>query len=577
MRMERFIDAERLRPDSAALVLAEVVLPQVSRALSLIDLNSQSPTFGCADRAYWYYRTLTNFPGATWQQLMLALACVYRTSHSSNAYYLDPTTASLVGGLISFWAKSQHSDGAFDEWYLNEHSYCPTAITSAGAALTLHLMGDDLPRDARIAGLTALERAGKWLEPRYNAEVMNQNLAACVALQGLAKLLPASGWDAVARAKLERVRNDQNAEGWFPEYGGFDFGYSTLALDLLGACRLLDAGSIVDDLAGKLCRMLVDVRGAGPAAPGRLGSRGTSHAFAFGALVFAVVDTNAALLAQHQLDGIARRVVPRPDTVDDRYFAYFALPQFALAYLYSLTDAGSIAPAPAPSGMTDKRASGLAVVRHTGWSITLNRRLGGALALEMPDRSPLYHLGYEATTQQGGRFSTATLAEDRLDPCVESTPFEIAARFRAVSSGLPLRRWMVPFQAVLYMLRSSRAAAAFQGTIKRRMISPRRSLPLRLVRIVDVSAESVRVTDTLIPQPGLAKVVQIQVASTVAMHTPSGRQDDGMSQVLAPDDALRVVDLLNAGTTASIAFTLDPQQRRKETLDVDIQRGNRRA
>lgn len=575
--MERFIDAERLRPDSAASVLADVVLPQVSRALSLIDLNPQSPTFGCADRAYWYYRTLTNFPGATWQQLMLALACVYRTPHPSNAYHLDPATASLVGALISFWAKSQHPDGAFDEWYLNEHSYCPTAITAAGAALTLHLMDEALPREARAAGLAALERAGKWLEPRYNAAVMNQNLAACVALQGLAKLLPASRWDAVARAKLERVRNDQNAEGWFPEYGGFDFGYSTLALDLLGACRLLGTGSIVDGLAGKLCRMLVDVRGAGPAAPGRLGSRGTSHAFAFGALVFAAVDSNAALLAQHQLDGLAGRVVPRPDTVDDRYFAYFALPQFALAYLHSLTDAGSIAPAPARSGMTDKRDSGLAVVRHADWSITVNRRLGGAFALETPDRSPLYHLGYEVTTHQGRRFSTATLAEDQLAPYAESMPIEIAARFRAVSSGLPLRRWMVPFQAVLYMLRSSRAAAAFQDLIKRRMISPRRSLPLRLVRIVDVGGEWVRVTDTLIPQPGLAKVVQIQVASTVAMHTPSGRQDEGTSQVLAPDDALRVVDLLNAGIAASIAFRLGPQQRQKETLDVDIQPGDRRA
>ena len=406
---------------------------------------------------------------------------------------------------------------------------------------------------------------------------MNQNLAACVALQGLAKLLPASRWDAVARAKLERVRNDQNAEGWFPEYGGFDFGYSTLALDLLGACRLLGTGSIVDGLAGKLCRMLVDVRGAGPAAPGRLGSRGTSHAFAFGALVFAAVDSNAALLAQHQLDGLAGRVVPRPDTVDDRYFAYFALPQFALAYLHSLTDAGSIAPAPARSGMTDKRDSGLAVVRHADWSITVNRRLGGAFALETPDRSPLYHLGYEVTTHQGRRFSTATLAEDQLAPYAESMPIEIAARFRAVSSGLPLRRWMVPFQAVLYMLRSSRAAAAFQDLIKRRMISPRRSLPLRLVRIVDVGGEWVRITDTLIPQPGLAKVVQIQVASTVAMHTPSGRQDEGTSQVLAPDDALRVVDLLNAGIAASIAFRLGPQQRQKETLDVDIQPGDRRA
>lgn len=553
--MERLTDTPAVGLDGASAVLAEAVLPQLDRASALIDRNPSSQTFGCADRDYWYYRTLTNFPGATWQQLMLALACVYRTEHPANPHHLNRDTASLVGAVLSFWARSQHRDGAFDEWYLNERSYCPAAITGAGAALTLFLMGDDLPRATRDLATAALERTARWLEPRYNADVMNQNLAAAAALQGLARLLPGSRWEGVARAKLERARRDQTPEGWFPEYGGMDFGYSTLALDLLAACSLLGSGPLADDMAGSLCRFLVEIRGAGFAAPGRLGSRGTSHAFPFGAIHFAASDANAAALAQSQLMGMTRRLAPRPENVDDRYFAYFYLPQFALALNRARAINVPIAPSPEPGGKSAFAASGLAVFRRGDWSVAVSRRLGAAAAVQTRNGPPVYHLGFEVRTQRGKRYASAAWEPGaQALPAVDGDVIDRVSRFRAVSSALPLRRLMIPFQLAIQVLVSSALAAAFQALVKRRMIAPQDALALRQERRIEVSADEVRIRDRLVPESGLGMLASIEPATVISMHSPSARQDPAQA-THAPVAVLeRARDLLNRGQPATLCW-----------------------
>ncbi len=576
--MERLSDQGQLQQKAAAFALADIVVPQIRRAMALIDQNPASPTYGCADRAYWYYRTLTNFPGATWQQLMVALAAVYRAEHPSNVYYGDPQVAAMVGALVSFWARSQHADGAFDEWYLNEHSYCPTAITSAGAALTLHLMGDALEAGARTEGLVALERAGRWLEPRFNDEVMNQNLAAAAALQGLARLSPDRGWDTIARAKLERIRRAQTKEGWFPEYGGMDFGYSTLALDLLAAHRMLGGDAVVEEMASRLAMFLVDASGAGPFAPGRLGSRGTSHTFPFGAIAFASRDAAAARLAQTLLAGIAAKESAVPETVDDRYFAYFYLPQFALAFHHAVEARAMVPAAPVPETATELAECGLLVLRGAGQSVTISRRLGGALAVEAPQRAPLYHLGYEVTTDAGRRFASAVWVAD----APSTRPGEAGARtveatFRAVSSGVPLRWLMVPFQAVLYALRTSRLAGGFQALIKRKMIAPAGRTDLRLKRTVSLDARRVRIEDRLTAGPDAAKLKAIQVAPTITMHSPSARQEQGDTVVLPGETAARALVQLNARSAVAIVWTIDRSAQETGEVRVDVDAGDHGA
>src|SRR5262249_46269141 len=254
-----------------------------------------------------------------------------------------------------------------------------------------------------------------------------------------------------------------------------------------------------------------------------LGSRGTSHAFPFGALAFASTDANAARVGASQLRGLARRVVPGPATVDDRYFAYFHLPHFALALFQASMNSVTLADVAAPSdNFVDLPASGIIVARRSDWSVTISRRLGSAVAVQTTEQPALYHLGYEVTLGGGARYSSANW-DSTLDPplCVAGARLEATARFTAVSSGLPLRKLMVPFQVVLYLLRSSSAAQAFQALIKRKMIAPRANLALRLERRIETTAGAVRIEDTLVPQAGLPAVERLAVANTISMHSPS--------------------------------------------------------
>jgi hypothetical protein len=356
--------------------------------------------------------------------------------------------------------------------------------------------------------------------------------------------------------KLERIRADQDSEGWFPEYGGMDFGYSALALDLLAGASLLGAGALADDMARALSRCLVSVQGAGFATPGRIGSRGTSHAFPFGAIWFARSDPAAAQLAHRWLSGLAHGLVPRPESVDDRYFAYFYLPQFALALHAGVNFEMPTMQREPLKQLVDLPRSGLTLVRREGWTVTVSRNQGGALAVQTEETLPLYHLGYEVTARDGRRYSSAVgTSPQRLHALTPHGLLETDVQFRTVSSGIPLRKLMIPFQVVVHALKSSRLAGGFQSIVKRRMVAPARSLPLRLKRRIQLDDGSVQVQDTLVPEPGLEQLVEVRIASSISMHSPSSRQEPGREAAVerASLDAAR--DSLNAGKNAVLNWS----------------------
>jgi hypothetical protein len=539
----------------APAILAKLAAPMAARAFAFMDLNRTSATYGCADRPYWYYRTLTNFSGSTWQQAMLGLAALYRTEHPSNPLAGNADLLEAASASLAYWARIAHGDGAFDEWYLNEFSYCPTAITGAGAALTLDLVGDQLSPDVREAASRALCRTASWLDKRYNPTVMNQNLAAAVALAGAAKIDPK--WRASAESKLARIRKDQSPEGWFPEYSGADLGYSTLALDLLAAYHRLTGASEPGVMAHALTKFLTSVQCGWRSLGGRVGSRGTSHVFPFGALYFSDQDDNAVQLAASWLDGLSNGASPHPATVDDRYFAYFYFPEFALAYYQAAQQAVTPVVSPkARSGTLDQPGSGLVAVSRGQWSALIARRLGGALALDGRLEPPLYHLGYEIDTA-AGRFSSANW--DEATPCTAIVDGVIAARseFRASSSGVPLKTLMAPFQLVVGFLGTSGLAEGFQGIIKKKMIAPRTAPGLKLERRITITDRGLSVRDDLIPRAGLASIKRCDIARTISMHSPSARQDAARNVELPEAELASAASCLNAGRPATIAFTID--------------------
>jgi hypothetical protein len=209
--------------------------PQVRRAMTLQDANPASATYGCCDRTFWQYRTISSFAAATMQQLALPFAVLCTTSFTGNEWYGSNQMLDRAASAMLFWSRLPHRCGAVDEWYRHEHSYCATAFTTYGISEALLLLENRLEPAQRDGVLRALTRAGDWLSTRFNDRVMNQNLASCAALWNLHTCTGAARYKTACASVWRRTLENQDGEGWFAEYGGADLGYSLLALDLLAA------------------------------------------------------------------------------------------------------------------------------------------------------------------------------------------------------------------------------------------------------------------------------------------------------------------------------------------------------
>lgn len=499
------------------LAYQQQVVPFVERALALMDANPASGTYGCADRTFWQYRTLTNFPASSMQQLMLGLSVIYKFDHRDNPYHNDQRILDAACAMLSYWCKIQNRDGSFNEWYQNENSYCPTAFTTAGAALTIIELGDSIDPELRTTSLQALNLAAEWLDKRFNATVMNQNLVAALGLWALWRITDNPKWHRAAKDKYRQLESAQNDEGWFPEYGGFDFGYSTLSLDLLAAADSIGAGEYALPMANKLTKILMGLSSAGIGYPGRLGCRGTAHVFPYGAEYFSAQNPDAESLAFRWRQAYSDGALPGPGQVDDRYFAYFYFPQFALAYTKSPQET-SIKKATLPTDPLSYPNAGISIERHGDWTLTTSQYLGGALAFQLDGLPSSYHLGYELVTMDGKRFSSAHWSPS-------NGPEGKDISFVKVSGGQPLVKLMVPFQIFTGLMIVGWLAELFQKTIKSVMIRPSKTLPCTLERCVTSSTHQLKIKDTICAGKGMPPLRALFPTQDISVHSPSARQD----------------------------------------------------
>ena len=485
----------------------------LDRARGLVDRDHLSPSFGSCDRAFWYYRTIVDFPGGAWQQLMLGFSAL--ATKEALVFTEREQLVRFARAALAHWSAIQHRDGSFDEWYRNERSYCATAFTAAGAAQCLLLLGSAVPDDERDTAFMALERAARWLSKRFHPTVMNQNLAAALALWCVARLTNVNAWRTAAEAHYGRLKKQQSAEGWFPEYGGADLGYSTLALDLLASAHRYGFFG-AEEMATPLARFVLCNVAQNFCLPGRLGSRGTSHCFAFGAEYFASSNDASAQLARGFRNAHRERRLQRPESVDDRYFAYFYFPQFALAASVEGTSLSPSAPPPLQSANFDD--AGLRITRANGASVHTSRRLGGAVAIAGRERNLFYHLGYSVRGRNGRRYATAIWSDDTASERAD----EYNAHFREVVDKKPLVRWGPFFSVFTRLLAIPGLASLFSTAIKARMIRGRKRFGGQLTRRLTIREGFVEICDTIvIDRPD--EIVSLSTQTEIGIHSPSAR------------------------------------------------------
>ena len=492
--------------------------------MSLQDCNPASATFGCCDRSFWQYRTVTSFPAGTMQQAALPFAVLFETAFPGNPWHQDAEMFDRARAAMLFWARSQHASGAVDEWYLNEHSYCATAFTTFGITeACLRLQAHLAPADRQEIE-TAVRRAGLWLADRFNDEVMNQNLAASAALWDLHQLTGDARFKAGFDKTWARTLANQDREGWFVEYGGADLGYSLLALDVLAALARRGC-SEAESSAARLSMFVASFTVGGSDLAGRLGSRGTEHSFAYGAEAFASTLPDAATIAAHLRDAIEHEAVSDPRTVDDRYLAYFYLPSFVLASSLGETPT----PAAQPAGQTAWSNSGFRVWTGAAGAVVSSSHRRGAFSVYAESLPVHRNLGYWVETRDRRRFASCPWSSDSTATAGKTADqVAIEGAFVKVDDALPLVDHEVAFRAATqWVFRFPMIAELFHGFIKRRKISRKISGPMSFKRELAWRGDSLVVRDESRIGASKPEVLAVQPTGHIEVHSPSARQSGG--------------------------------------------------
>jgi hypothetical protein len=208
------------------------IVNSVERLLKQIDQDPLSPTFGCSHLAYWRDKT-ADVADMRRQEVMLAFALLYSRDYPESPWRENSKLEFSIEALLRFWCANQYPDGSFDEWYKGERAFAAAAFTTHAVARTLKIMSGKLPADLLVLSKKKLARTAKWLTGRDDLFKTNHQAVGVAALAWAAKILQDDSLKSNAHKKLQSIIQAQTKEGWFPEVGHMDVGYTFLTVEFV--------------------------------------------------------------------------------------------------------------------------------------------------------------------------------------------------------------------------------------------------------------------------------------------------------------------------------------------------------
>lgn len=300
--------------------LRQNIVNTIPRLLTQLDRDPLSPTFGCFDRNFWHYK-IRDFPSFVLQQNTLSLALLYKGQFKGNFCYNNPKILSFIKGGIDFWCKYQHKSGGFDEYWPNEDGYPPLVFSFFSTAKSYRGLKLD---DKRVA--LCLEKAyHRWLK-HEEKEASNQEIAGLAAVYEYYLIKKSPDILKNFNTRLNKLLKRQVKEGWFPEYGGADIGYSSVSLFYLVHLAATSNNKNILRAANSLVSFLKYFIHPDGTCGGEYGSRNTEY-FLLGSLPF---------LAKKHKDALEILIKIKKDlnSFDDRYLFHYIF----LSYIYAFLD-----------------------------------------------------------------------------------------------------------------------------------------------------------------------------------------------------------------------------------------------
>ena len=506
------------------------VLRAAPRLLSLMDRSPLSKTFGCFDRQYWHY-TAIDFPCARSQEAALTLALLYKTPHPKNPYYDNAMVLEWANAALDFWARIQDSNGSFSEWYPHENSFVATVFSSYAVSEALIQLGDSA-RD-RDALIDSLKRSAAYFTSMDEGRAVNQETGAIAALCNLSILTGEKRYLDAASQKMSFIQKNQTEEGWFPEYGGADIGYLSLAIDYLAKYQRKSRDDLALPVLEKAVSFIKYFIHPDSTFGGEYASRNTSYLIPDGFEILSPVSRAAASIACKIRESLEKRSSVWLASIDDRYLSYITY-----TYLQAYSDARDLG-SKQEALPCEKEASkvfplaGFWIYGDGSIYVIANQKKGGTFkAFFKQSGDSFTDCGITAETSSGARLVSSWLT-DSCQPQASENSAESSGVMRLMPG-----KYLTPAKSLI--LRSFQMTAGRNAFIGRKvkdklrdhLITKTGGADITFERRITVKDGSLCIVDRVSPVKDIRKLIIGGSASHI--YTPSSRYFQGSDLATEP-------------------------------------------
>ena len=295
----------------------EIIFNSVPRLLSLLDRDSSSQTYGSFDRQHWAWAN-KDFVNADFQRGVYILAILFTEEFPWNKYYNNENVLKWISAGFDYWAKIQHKNGSFDQWYPHEGSVGTTGFTLCALSEAFLLIQEKIPGEQKERLLVAFDKAANFIcRHRETHGLISNHLAGmALALLNASNILNNNKYLKESNKLLQRIFEGQSAEGWYSEYNGADPGYETLGIAYLAKYwKKTQDPQLFLSLKRSMDYLVHFVHPDGTLG-GEYGSRSTELYYPSGMEILKPALPQAEYIADKMIVGIREGCVVSPSTVD---------------------------------------------------------------------------------------------------------------------------------------------------------------------------------------------------------------------------------------------------------------------
>jgi len=217
-------------------VYKDILKQNIHKILCLYDTSPFMKSEGFGDREYWAWKT-KDFINGTLQGGVHALAIAIKLSlfnADEKSYVLR-----LIENVILTAKNIYDKNGALEEAYPQEKSFCVTALTAFDMLSAIQYLVDDL-QSSKTELIAVIKPMIDYILTHFETHaIISNHLATAAAAICLWNKITGESRD--YRKLLDVIYQHQSQEGWFLEYEGPDHGYQTLCTYYLSCIYLLTA------------------------------------------------------------------------------------------------------------------------------------------------------------------------------------------------------------------------------------------------------------------------------------------------------------------------------------------------